>query len=378
MIHSLERFFPFVIEYANAFYWAICIILLFLGVPKSKEYLPYRKAKAFMALAYFILGCNLTTWLVCTNRGLDDWEELNPLVKCSDFIFFYLGTICFSYAFTFLVAPKHLTVKRKVKDTALFLFSVLLIVCSISCDMGSWGILLTVGAFLTFTTHVVLFLGRFHRLYEERRMVLEDYFTEDMQRFMFWIKKSLFFLIFMYILACFTLLFGIVFNYLCQLYFISINFYIACCFINYLRLYDKLVKATVTEEEQMDAAKEEEHNSNIDNYEQKFGEKVNQWIQEKKFLSSQLTIDDLAAEMGTNKLYMSRYINRKYELNFSALITQLRIAEAKEFMLSHPNVKQEEVALHSGFSSSSYFSKVFSKAEGMTPATWRKEKAKNS
>lgn len=45
MIWSFEGFFPFIIEFASAFYFAICIILLFLDVPKTEEYLPYRKAK---------------------------------------------------------------------------------------------------------------------------------------------------------------------------------------------------------------------------------------------------------------------------------------------------------------------------------------------
>ena len=70
---------------------------------------------------------------------------------------------------------------------------------------------------------------------------------------------------------------------------------------------------------------------------------------------------------------MSRYINRKYGVNFSAWVTQLRLQEAKAYMMENPNVKQEEVAFHSGFSSSSYFSKVFSRIEGKTPAVWRKE-----
>ena len=51
--------------------------------------------------------------------------------------------------------------------------------------------------------------------------------------------------------------------------------------------------------------------------------------------------------------------------------TELR-QHTREYMLAHPNVKQEEVALHSGFSSSSYFSKVFSREEGITPVLWRK------
>lgn len=123
----------------------------------------------------------------------------------------------------------------------------------------------------------------------------------------------------------------------------------------------------------METDTEKLKSSKTDNYEQLFGEQVKRWLSEKRFLAPQLTIDDLAAEMGTNKLYMSRYINRKHGANFSTWITKLRLEEAKSYMRENPNVKQEEVAIYSGFSSSSYFSRVFSRFESMTPAAWRKE-----
>ena len=110
-----------------------------------------------------------------------------------------------------------------------------------------------------------------------------------------------------------------------DLYIISVNFYIACSFINYSIKYGEMTRATVTQAEVDDTAKEENKSASaIDAYEQRFGEKLARWMEEKKYLSAQLTIDDLATEMGTNKLYMSRYINRKYEVNFSTLITRLR------------------------------------------------------
>ena len=377
MIWSFEGFFPFVIEFASAFYFAICIILLFLGVPKTEEYLPYRKAKKCMTASYFILGCNLLAWLLLTKEGVDTWnEDLNEYVKLSDFLFFYLGTICFACAFCYLVDPRYFTPARKIRDGAIFSVAFVLMLLSVYFDAYDFGACFTVLAFFTFFTHVGLFLYRFYYLYESRKKVLEDYFVEDMQQFMFWIKKSLFLLVCMYFLACLTLIFGIIFNYLCQVYIISVNFYIACSFINYSIKYGEMTHATVTQAEEEDTAKEERKSpSDMDAYEQRFGEKLAHWMEEKKYLATQLTIDDLATEMGTNKLYMSRYINRKYEVNFSTLITRLRLSEAKEYMLAHPNVKQEEVALHSGFSSSSYFSKVFSREEGITPVLWRKAQA---
>lgn len=376
MIWSFEGFFPFVIEFASAFYFAICIIMLFLGVPKTEEYLPYRKAKKCMAASFFIMGCNLLAWLFLTNRGLDSWEDLNPFVKMTDFIFFYLGTMCFACAFCYLVDPRYFTQARKIRDASIFTLAVVWMLLSVYFNAYDFGAYFTALAFITFIVHVGLFLYRFYYLYENRKKVLEDYFVEDMQQFMFWIKKSLFLLVCMYFMGCLSLVFGIVFNYLCQVYIISTNFYIACSFINYSIKFGEMTRATVTQAEVDDTVKVEQKSASaIDAYEQRFGEKLARWMEEKKYLATQLTIDDLATEMGTNKLYMSRYINRKYEVNFSTLITRLRLSEAKEYMLAHPNVKQEEVALHSGFSSSSYFSKVFSREEGITPVLWRKAQA---
>ena len=377
MIYTFERCFPLLIQYASAFYWAICVILLFLSVPKTGEYLPYRKAKACLATTYFLMGLNLMVWLLLTRLGLDQWKALDPRVKCSDFIFFYLETIFMCYSFCYLVDQGYLTRTRKVKDVALLLVASVWIILSLHCEPAGWGnIITTAFAFLTFFCHIGVFLVRFLRLYAHRKEELDDYFPEDMQRFMSWIKTSLVLLFGMFVLACLTLVFGLAFNIVCQVYIISVNFYVACSFINYASHYGELTHAQVTEEEREETVKKEA-SSMVDNYEQLFGEKLNRWILEKRYLASQLTIDDLASEMGTNKLYMSRYINRKFEVNFSMLMTRLRLAEAKEYMLSHPTARQGEVALHSGFSSSSYFSKVFSKAEGMTPAAWRKENAED-
>lgn len=218
-----------------------------------------------------------------------------------------------------------------------------------------------------------MLLRRFYILYNEKRSKLDNYFAEEMQQFMLWIKKSVILIILTSVLCFTTLLEGIIYNYFFQVYVVSVNFYIAISFINYASMYGKLNSAEVTDRERMETDTEKLKSSKTDNYEQLFGEQVKRWIAEKRFLAPQLTIDDLAAEMGTNKLYMSRYINRKHGTNFSTWITKLRLEEAKSYMRENPNVKQEEVAIYSGFSSSSYFSRVFSRFESKTPAAWRKE-----
>lgn len=371
MIELLEHYFIVLIQCVGAIYFGLGIVLLFGKVPLAAEYLPYRKAKRCLATTYFIMGLNLVVYLVISSSA--DWKALNPYIKCADFIFFYLEAIFFFSTFFHLLDEKCMSWRNFRKDWAVFLLSVALMITSTIGVFGKVGAWVSWFPFFMFFVQYVMFLKRFYILYNEKRRKLDNYFAEDMQQFMSWIKKSIILIILTSVLSFTTLLGGIIYNYLFQIYVISANFYIAISFINYAAMYGKLNSAEVTDRERMETDTEEQKISQVDNYEQLFGEQVKRWLSEKRFLAPQLTIDDLAAEMGTNKLYMSRYINRKHGDNFSTWITKLRLEEAKSYMRENPNVKQEEVAIHSGFSSSSYFSRVFSRFESMTPAAWRKE-----
>ena len=371
MIELLEHYFIVLIQCVGAIYFGLGIVLLFGKVPLAAEYLPYRKAKRCLATTYFIMGLNLVVYLVISSSA--DWKALNPYIKCADFIFFYLEAIFFFSTFFYLLDEKYMSWRNFRKDWAVFLLSVALMITSTIGVFGKVGAWVSWFPFFMFFVQYVMFLRRFYILYNEKRRKLDNYFAEDMQQFMSWIKKSIILIILTSVLSFTTLLGGVIYNYLFQIYVISANFYIAISFINYASMYGKLNSAEVTDRERMETDTEKLKSSKTDNYEQLFGEQVKRWISEKRFLAPQLTIDDLAAEMGTNKLYMSRYINRKHGDNFSTWITKLRLEEAKSYMRENPNVKQEEVAIHSGFSSSSYFSRVFSRFESMTPAAWRKE-----
>lgn len=371
MIELLEHYFIVLIQCVGAIYFGLGIVLLFGKVPLAAEYLPYRKAKRCLAITYFIMGFNLVVYLAISSSA--DWKALNPYIKCTDFIFFYLEAIFFFSTFFYLLDEKYMSWRNFRKGWAIFLLSVVLMITSTIGVFGKVDAWVSWFPFFILFVQYVLFLRRFYILYNEKRRKLENYFAEDMQQFMSWIKKSIILVILTNVLSFTTLLGGIIYNYLFQVYVISANFYIAISFINYAAMYGKLNSAEVTDKERMETDTKEQKISRTDNYEQLFGEQVKRWLSEKRFLAPQLTIDDLAAEMGTNKLYMSRYINRKHGTNFSTWITKLRLEEAKSYMRENPNVKQEEVAIYSGFSSSSYFSRVFSRFESKTPAAWRKE-----
>jgi AraC-like DNA-binding protein len=55
---------------------------------------------------------------------------------------------------------------------------------------------------------------------------------------------------------------------------------------------------------------------------------------ERPHLNSHLKITDFARDVGTNRTYLSRYINENYGMNFSTYINRLRLAEMKELKSS--------------------------------------------
>ena len=88
------------------------------------------------------------------------------------------------------------------------------------------------------------------------------------------------------------------------------------------------------------------------------------------FLQPKLTLDDVAESLRTNKTYVSKMVNNTYNLGFPELINILRVDYAEQYILTHREAKQEEIAQQCGFLSASSFNTVFKKVTGMTPKMW--------
>ncbi|MCF0159356.1 MAG: helix-turn-helix transcriptional regulator, partial [Bacteroidaceae bacterium] len=88
------------------------------------------------------------------------------------------------------------------------------------------------------------------------------------------------------------------------------------------------------------------------------------------FLNPELSIDSLAAELCTNRLYLSRLINAEFGMNFRAYLNGYRVEFSQTYMMEHPEANQDNVALSSGFQSAQAFNKKFKEVVGLTPKAW--------
>ena len=91
----------------------------------------------------------------------------------------------------------------------------------------------------------------------------------------------------------------------------------------------------------------------------------------KKNFHDDISLHDLAANANLNPNYFSRLFSKEFGLSFSDYLTSIRIGHAK-YLLTNTEGKISEISEQCGYNSQFYFSRVFKKFTGKTPAYWRK------
>lgn len=99
--------------------------------------------------------------------------------------------------------------------------------------------------------------------------------------------------------------------------------------------------------------------------------------QEKLFLMSKLTIMDLATKIGTNKTYLSEYLNSNLNMSFHDFVNKYRVEEACRIIDALPQDSKRtiiDISIKSGFNSISSFYRQFAKFKGISPRKYLFEK----
>jgi AraC-like DNA-binding protein len=94
-------------------------------------------------------------------------------------------------------------------------------------------------------------------------------------------------------------------------------------------------------------------------------------VEEKQFLNSDLTVSDIAKQLGTHRNNISSCVNLIKDCNFTQYVNGYRIDYAKQLMRQHPDMKLNTVGLESGFANETSFYRTFKMITGKTPSEWK-------
>lgn len=100
------------------------------------------------------------------------------------------------------------------------------------------------------------------------------------------------------------------------------------------------------------------------------------FVVKKVFLKADLKLSDIAKEVGSNRTYVSKFFNSDSATNFYSYVNSHRVAYACT-LLSDGSIPIQDIAIKSGFSCGSVFSRVFAKHKGCSPTAYREKKQKS-
>lgn len=101
--------------------------------------------------------------------------------------------------------------------------------------------------------------------------------------------------------------------------------------------------------------------------------RVNEIIQ-REYANPSLSLNYIADELGMSPIYLSRVYKQQTMNAIVDVINQIRLEQAKE-QLEQTDNSIIDIALKTGYTSSSYFHRLFKRSFGVTPSDYRKLKA---
>jgi AraC-like DNA-binding protein len=235
--------------------------------------------------------------------------------------------------------------------------------------LGTYSIL-SIGPGLFYTYLVIRELGR-------TESTLLNYYSNLEGRRLRWIAHALYFNIgiaIIYVLLRYGFLFdnpnwGILFGAVTNTLLVT---YISIQGIRQLGLRTAVEDEPDTPDEERDVAypAEEAHPHSV------LFERVDRYLRESKaYLNAQLTVGDLARELGCGERTLSRVINSETEDHFNGYINDFRIATAKELLAdpAYDHYTMDAIAEEAGFNSKATFYKAFRRHSDLSPAVYRRQ-----
>ncbi|MCF2593491.1 AraC family transcriptional regulator [Bacteroides caecigallinarum] len=98
-------------------------------------------------------------------------------------------------------------------------------------------------------------------------------------------------------------------------------------------------------------------------------------VTQKRYKQPNFSASDLAKMLKTNTRYLSAVVNSKFKMNFSCLLNEYRIRDAKHMLTNKKYVGKniEEISAMSGFANRQSFYAAFYRIVGITPSEYRKK-----
>lgn len=375
------------------YHYSLCVSLtlllffsfrfLFGKLPDKQIFRQYRISRMLMGIALLDLAANYSVHLFLTPRLA---APINAILM--NLCTYWLAVWLFGSALMMLLDKRYVTRKRFIRHIAGWM-AYCLVVLILWCYVPS-NLLNSIVPILLAVAFCVYAVGVAHKVFATFRKAtrkLDIYYSDDAAVYIRWMS----------VFTYWAIVFGVgqgIFTFVPDRYVylwiisaIPFYIYLYVSYANYLLMYEHVADAINTYEDQEEYDIENVvENRDRDNgqtissttriskqQEEMLKSNIQKWIDDKEFTNGGLTIEDIARQTASNRTYVSHFVNTHYGMSFREWINYLRLQYAKDIMLKSPDKSVAEIAIESGYLSTSYFSRIFKETEGLTPGRWIEE-----
>ncbi len=340
-----------------SFYIGMGIFSLCTIIPKSDSYTNYNISRKCFGVLTILMG------LYIAALGIFDFRTNNlVLASAINSISFFAAANISSVTFRSLLNDNYFTweIARKIIIKC-SVFSALVIANVLFVPENMHNITTPI-IILMLLVELILVAYNFFKAYIKKKNEIENYYSENFEPLMKWMRNSLYLLIAIGVFGSahsfypswVNLIYGIV---------SSLAFtYALISFHNYMVTLNEVHLAFSSNNSNVYTGKQTFHN-------QELSAKVNKWITSKGFIKPGITLAELAKDIDSENPDVIAYIRDTYNLTYRDWIGMLRVEYSKEILTNNPELKLSVVASMVGYSHTSFIT-AFTKFCGISPSAW--------
>jgi AraC-like DNA-binding protein len=345
-------------------------LLLGIHIPREQRMVKLRVARLVLAVSYFVLSIpNYTEYFFRMDTDTRVIASFTLATAAFQSLLFTATMLTF-------ILPSYVTRRRILSQIGGVVVGVAIFLTGVFYCRNP-HLVLAVGM-TAYVGQLVCYTLLFRRKYAESLKRLEEYYDEDVHARLRWVKCGFYAALSIGIAAAVSAYLPASLYNLFTITYTLFYAWFVLRFFNYAaKVYYYLPTVAHTEQktEEPEAVAVCTDFTPVKNEEKAVALKqsLDRWIADRGYTKSDVGIEQIAAELGTDLYFLRNYFRTRMSSDFRSWRSELRIREAQRIMDEEPELSVTQVGERVGIADRSNFRILFCKIAGMSPSQYKSE-----
>ncbi len=342
------------------------VLLALMPVPYSKEWKSVRDVRLYLIIPYLILG--VATFVSRTISISSGVVGMSDIMRVSTLFISFFQALLFTMTNLVFIRSKYVNKVNIIRNLLFIVLSNLLLFICYGGEYHKLAIYILSACYLG---QLIYFFTLFRSEYKKCLHRLEEYYDDDEVMRIGWIKNCFYSALTIGVMSLLVVVFSVSLKlYDCFVVIYTFYYaYIVSRFYNYrikANFIVNMTSKTYIEPVIIDVTAEL-----LGKEQDELEEKLDLWIENKRFLDKDIAVDDIVNELGVSRREFTQYFTINKQTTFRSWRLGLRIEEAARIIREDENVSISQIHDLVGINDRSNFYRHFQQTFGVTPSQYK-------